>query len=153
MLLISPSYDVVMNALDKLSAQFPDKIVSYLAKTENVIGTSGRNVDIKRLEIKARVNNDQAAKDLLVSYTSMSYEFRTRVNAAQALKRLNYFAKPLMANLTDAMTSSNYRLGVPCGEVLDYFYNQPQHRNGIGDYIRNEAWKDWEREMIGKMLH
>ncbi|HTF05592.1 MAG TPA: M1 family aminopeptidase, partial [Bacteroidia bacterium] len=152
-LLTSPSYDVVMNTLDKLSAQFPSQVAAYLQKTEGVIGTSGRNVDIKRLEIKARVMNDQAAKDELVKYTSMSYEFRTRVNAAQALKRLNYFATPLLVNLTDAMVSSNLRLAGPSGEVLDYFYSQAQYRTTISDFVRSKTWLDWQKETMGKMLH
>ena len=124
-----------------------------MTKTEGVVGPSGRNVDVKRLEIKARLMNDQAAKDQLVVLSSMSYEFRTRVNAAQALKRLNYFASPLLVNLTDAMVSSNLRLAGPCGEVLDFLYNQAQNRAVIADYIRSKAMKDWERETIGKMLH
>lgn len=152
-LLSSPSYDVVANTLEKLSAQFPERVNSYLSKTEGVTGTSGRNVEIKRLELKAKFNNDQAAKDQLVAYTSMSYEFRTRVNAAQALKRLNYFATPLLDHLTNAMVSSNTRLAYPSGEVLDFFYQQAQYRPQIAEYVRSKAWKEWEREIIGKMLH
>lgn len=152
-LLTAQSYDVILNTLDKLSAQWPERVNTYLAKTEGVIGTSGRNVEIKRLELQARLNNDQAAKDKLVTYTSMSYEFRTRVFAAQALKRVNYFAKPMLDNLTDAMLSSNTRLAYPCGEVLDFYYQQAEYRPLIADYIRNKAWKNWERDTIGKMLH
>lgn len=152
-LLNSPSYDVVMNTLEKLSAQFPDRVTTYLQKTEGVNGTSGRNVEVKRLELKARHSNDQAAKDQLVSYTGMSYEFRTRVNAAQALKRLNYFTPAMMDNMTNAMVSSNTRLAYPVGEVFDFYYQQAQYRPQISEYVRNKAWKDWEREIIGKMLH
>jgi len=152
-LLTCASYDAILNTLDKLTTQYPANAASYIAKTEGVIGTSGRNVDVKRLEIKARLLNDQVAKDQLVALTSMSYEFRTRVNAAQALKRLNYFATPLLLNLTDAMVSANLRLAGPCGDVLDFFYSQAQNRAVIADYIRAKALKDWERETIGKMLH
>ena len=152
-LLTSKSYDNVMNALDKLSVQYPANVAKYLDATKDVIGTSGRNVEIKRLEIMARVNNDQAAKDKLVAFTGISYEFRTRVNAAQALKRLNYFAPALLDNLTSAMVSSNTRLGYPCGEVLDFFYAQAQYRQQIAEYVQKKNWKDWEREIVGKMLH
>lgn len=152
-LLISPSYDVVVNALDKLSAQFPERVNSYLSKTEAVIGTSGRNVEIKRLELKAKWNSDQAAKDKLVEYTSASYEFRTRVFAAQALKRLNYFTPGLVPNLCSAMVSSNTRLAYPCGEVLDFFYQQAQYRPQIAEYMQKGQWMEWERDAMGKMLH
>ena len=152
-LLTSKSYDNIMNALDKLCAQYPQNAQKYLDATKDVIGTSGRNVEIKRLEIMGRINNDQTSKDKLVAYTSISYEFRTRVNAAQSVKRLNYFATPLLDNLTQAMTSSNTRLAYPCGEVLDFFYSQAQLRNQIGTYVSTKTWKEWERELIGKMLH
>lgn len=152
-LLASKSYDNVMNTLDKLCTQYPANAQKYLDATKDVIGTSGRNVEIKRLEIMARINNDQGSKDKLVMYTGMSYEFRTRVNAAQAVKRINYFATPLLDNLTGAMVSSNTRLAYPCGETLDFFYSQAQYRAQIAEYVQNKAWKEWEREIIGKMLH
>ncbi len=152
-LLTSKSYDNVMNALDKLCTQYPQNTQKYLDATKGVIGTSGRNVEIKRLEIMGRANNDQASKDQLVSYTSMSYEFRTRVNAAQSVKRLNYFAVPLLDNLTQAMTTSNSRLAYPSGEVLDFFYSQAQFRSQIATFVQNKTWKEWEREQVGKMLH
>jgi len=152
-LLTSKSYDNVMNALDKLCTQYPANAQKYLDATKDVIGTSGRNVEVKRLEIMAHISNDQASKDKLVAYTGMSYEFRTRVNAAQALKRINYFSPVLMDNLTGAMVSSNTRLANPCGETLDFFYSQAQYRAQIAEYIQKKSWKEWEREIIGKMLH
>jgi aminopeptidase N len=152
-LLTGKSYDNVMNSLDKLCTQYPANAQRYLDATKGVIGTSGRNVEVKRLEITARILNDQASKDKLVAYTGMSYEFRTRVNAAQALKRLNYFVPALMDNLTDAMVSSNTRLANPSGEVLDFFYSQAQYRPQIAEYVQKKSWKEWERETIGKMLH
>jgi aminopeptidase N len=152
-LLTSKSYDNVLNALDKLTTQYPANTQKYLDLTKDVVGTSGRNVEIKRLEIMGRVNNDQAAKDKLVTYTGVSYEFRTRVNAAQAVKRLNYFATPLLDNLTQAMTTSNVRLAYPSGEVLDFFYSQAQYRAQIAEYIQKKSWKEWEKEQVGKMLH
>lgn len=152
-LLSSKSYDNILNALDKLTAQYPVNVDKYLEATKSYIGTSGRSVEMKRLEIMAKYKNDQAAKDKLVAYTGVSWEFRTRVNAAGAVKRLNYFATPLLENLTSAMVSSNTRLAYPCGETLDFFYSQAQYRSQIATFVQNKAWKEWERETIGKMLH
>jgi aminopeptidase N len=151
-LLSSPSYEVVMNTLDKLSFQFPDRAAGYLEKTKGVIGTAGRNVEVKWLEVKARTTNDKASIDQLVAYTNLSYEFRTRVNAAQALKRLDYFDDAEMKNLVSAVFSPNTRLANPCGDVLNTFYNQDKYRKMIWDYVASQAWNDWQRKVLDDLL-
>jgi hypothetical protein len=95
---------------------------------------------------------DQASLDKLVSYTSMSYEFRTRVNAAQALRRLDYFNETMMKNLFSAMVSPNTRLANPSGEVLNTFYNQSRYRRMISDYMAMQAWDNWQRTKINNMV-
>ncbi|HEU4719391.1 MAG TPA: M1 family metallopeptidase [Bacteroidia bacterium] len=152
-LLSSPSYEVVMSTLDKLSGLFPDKAAKYLDMTKGVIGTSGRNVEVKWLEINARTTGDKASIDRLVALTNMSYEFRTRVNAAQALKRLDYFDESLMKNLVDASFSANTRLANPCDEVLLYFYNQDKNRKTIRDYAIGQTWKDWQKNILDGLLN
>ncbi len=152
-LLVSPSYDCVAATLDKLSFQFPENTNSYLETTKGVIGTSGRNVEIKWLEIKSKTGAmDQSSLDKLVSYTSMSYEFRTRVNAAQALRRLDYFNEAMMKNLFSAMVSPNTRLANPSGEVMNTFYNQSRYRRMISDYMAMQAWDNWQRTKINNMV-
>jgi aminopeptidase N len=152
-LLTSPSYDVVVATLDKLTFQFPDNTNAYLEKTKGVTGTSGRNVEVKWLELKARANvNDKESIDKLVAYTSMSYEFRTRVNAAQSLRRLDHFNEPMMKNLFNAMLSPNTRLANPCGDVMNTFYNQARYRKMIADHMAMQAWNNRQRNIIGNML-
>jgi aminopeptidase N len=151
-LLRAKSYDVIAMTLEKLSYEFPDRAESYLNDTKGVIGISGRNVEIKWLEVKARTSNDQAALDQLVAYTSVSYEFRTRANAAQALKRLNYFTPALLPNLTQAMMSSNGRLAGPCGDVLNFFYGQHKHRRAIKTYIDSQNWTNWQKQAVNRFL-
>jgi aminopeptidase N len=152
-LLSSPSYDVVLNSLEKLSIAFPDNTPRYLETTKGVIGTSGRNVEVKWLEIKARSTNDQASLDRLVALTNQSYEFRTRVNAAQALKRLDYFNADLMKNLVEASFSANGRLAGPTNEVLLYFYNQHRNRRMITDYSASQPWLDWQKAILSRLLN
>jgi aminopeptidase N len=152
-LLSSPSYEVVMNTLEKLCTQYPQNTDRYLGMTKGVIGTAGRNVEIKWLEISARNNAmDPSTLSQLVAYTNMAYEFRTRVNAAQALRRLDYFNEAEMKNLFDAMFSANTRLANPCGDVLNTFYNQDRYRKMISDYIAMQAWNNWQKNIVGNML-
>ncbi|HET6992499.1 MAG TPA: hypothetical protein VFJ43_14290, partial [Bacteroidia bacterium] len=132
--------------------QYPQNTIKYLETTKGVIGTAGRNVEVKWLEVKARSAMDKDAMDKLVAYTSVSYEFRTRVNAAQALKRLDYFTPALMKNLTLAVFSPNTRLANPCGDVLNTFYNQDQYRKMISDYEASQAWNNWQKDILANML-
>ena len=151
-LLTSLSYEVVMNTLEKLSFQYPQNTSKYLETTKGVIGTAGRNVEIKWLEIKASSTMDKESMDKLVAYTNMSYEFRTRVNAAQALKRLDYFNEALMKNLVSAILSANSRLAGPCGDVLNTFYNQDRFRKMITDYETAQAWNNWQKDILANVL-
>ena len=143
-LLSSRSYDVVATALDKLAFQYPQNTIKYLELTKGVIGTVGRNVEIKWLEVKSKADLDRDAMEKLVAYTSVSYEFRTRVNAAQALKRLNFFNDLLLTNLSNAMFSANSRLANPCGAVLNHFYNQSVYRKKITDFSTLSTWESWQ---------
>jgi hypothetical protein len=88
-----------------------------------------------------------------VKYTSVSYEFRTRVNAAQAIKRLNYFDELLMKNLVQASFSSNSRLAGPCSQVLQYFHDQAKYRRTIRDYAFGPGWNDWQRAKLKALLN
>jgi hypothetical protein len=151
-LLNSPSYEVVANTLEKLSMQFPQNAPRYLATTKGVIGAVGRSVEIKWLEVDARVNNEKTSMEKLVDYTNQSYEFRTRVAAAQALKRLDYFSEPLMKNLVNASFSANGRLAGPCNDVLLTFYNQDKYHQMIRDYASGPGWTEWERGVLERLL-
>jgi HEAT repeat protein len=152
-LLLSPSYEVVANTLDKLSFQYPENTSNYLETTKGVIGTAGRNVEVKWLEVKARTGaGDKEATDKLVAYTSQSFEFRTRVNAAQALKRIDYFDETMMKSLFNAIMSPNTRLANPCGEVLNTFYNQARYRKMISDYVASQVWDNRQKAILANML-
>ncbi len=152
-LLSSPSYDCVASTLDKLSLQYSENAARYLEVTKGVTGTAGRNVEMKWLEVKARTTNDKASIDQLVAYTNMSYEFRTRVNAANTLKRLDHFDETMMTNLFSALFTANGRLAGPCAEVLNYFYAQDRFRPMISAHLAGEAWNDYQKNVLGRLLN
>jgi aminopeptidase N len=150
--LADSSYDIVALTLEKLSASNPSGVPGYLAKTKGVIGTVGRNVEVKWLETSTVYLKDSSSLHKLVDYTSNSYEFRTRVNAAQALKRLDYFDNKLLANLCNAILSPNTRLATPAGEVLQYFYSQDKNKKVIADYTTSGIWARWQIAMLRKAV-
>jgi aminopeptidase N len=147
-LLSDSSYDVVLGALDKLANTNPAGIQTYLEKTKGVIGTNGRNVEIKWLELSAENSNDNQYINKLVDYTSNSYEFITRDNAMFALKRLNYFDTRMLANLIDAAVNSNGRLSGPAMETLQFYYSMDKYRPIIADYVSKVNLEPWQKAAI-----
>lgn len=149
-LLKDPSYEVVLNVLEYLSFANPEKIPFYLEQTKDVEGLPGRNVKIKWLEI-ASLSNDKYI-DQLVSYASNAYEFRTRVNAINSLKKLNFLDANEIEYLIDAMLSANTRLANPAAGAVKNFYEQLHYRRQIINYVESREWKPWESKIIKSVV-
>lgn len=142
------SYETVALALEKLSYLNPSSVNKYLEITKGVEGAVGRNVICKWLEVSYLYNADKPSADKLVEYCSNSYEYKTRVSAAQALKRVNYFSEAALPYLLNASLSANSRLAGPCAETLKYFYDQSAHKALIAKYIKSQTWKPWEWNIV-----
>ncbi len=145
-LLKDPSYEVVLNVLEFLSFANSEKIQFYLDQTKDIEGNPGRIVKIKWLEI-ASMSNEKYT-DQLVSYTSNAYEFRTRVNAINSLKKLNHLDANEIEYIVDAMLSANSRLANPASATLKNFYEQLHYRRQIINYVESKEWKPWESKII-----
>ena len=88
----------------------------------------------------------------MVAYTSISYEFLTRANAMTALRKTNYFDTNVLNNCLNACVSSNGRLAGPATETIKYFYGQNKHKRMIADNINGKTWKNWEKEIVSKLM-
>ena len=90
------------------------------------------NIKIKYLELASETYNTQGGMEndraqyvgALVRMTGPYYEFRTRINAMNALKRLNYLDGALSENLYDCVLGFNGRLAQPATELIQYFKQQ-----------------------------
>jgi hypothetical protein len=119
-----PSYDIVAMDLQKLYDNYPEKMSGYLDQTKNITGQNN-NVRIKWLELACLSNySREESLKTLVAFTSPAYEFRTRVSAFEALKRLNICDETIINNGYEALSSFNGRLSGPVKTVLDYFSQQ-----------------------------
>jgi aminopeptidase N len=147
------SYDNVVLALDVMAQNNPAGVQSYLDMTKGVTGTVGRNVEIKWLEIVWNLKKDTAIANKLIAYCSNSYEFRTRGNAVQAIKRMDYYSPVLINYLVDAVQSPNGRLAGPCGETLKHFYEMDAHKKQISDAIWSQKWEPWQAQAIRKYVN
>ncbi len=145
-LLKDPSYEVIVNVLEYLSFGNPAKIPFYLEQTKDVEGFPGRNVKIKWLEIASMSN--EKYMDQLVSYASNAYEFRTRVNAINSLKKLNHLDENGIEYVVDAMLSANTRLSGPATAALKSYYDQLQFKRHIINYVESKEWKPWQSNII-----
>jgi hypothetical protein len=148
-LLKDSSYDVVDGALQKLADVNPVKLPEYLAVTKGIEGNIGRNVKVRWLELAWVSSGRSEYADELVQMSSQSYEFRTRVNAMAALKRMDYFSEPLTGFLVEAILSPNTRLAGPANDLLQYFYNQDRYRPVIGAFVRAGKWAPWQQGLLG----
>jgi hypothetical protein len=152
-LLKDSSYDIVDGALQKLADLNMAKMPEYLAATKGIEGNIGRNVLVRWLELAWLSGGKREYAEELVQLASQSYEFRTRVNAMAALKRMNYFSEPLTAFLVEAILDPNTRLAVPAGDLLGYFYGQDRYRPVIGAFVRQGKWAPWQQGLLRDFAH
>ena len=143
-------YEIILNVLEYLSFANPEKIPFYLEQTKDIEGFPGRNIKIKWLEL-ASLSNEKYT-DQLVSYASNAYEFRTRVNAINSLKKLNYLDANAIEYMIDAMLSANTRLANPATIAVKNFYEQLNYRRQIINYVESKEWKPWENKIIKQVV-
>lgn len=151
-LLKDSSYNVVETALTKLCEQYPDMTERFLEPCKNDIGMNNA-VRIVWLEKAGMTNNStkQEHWKQIVNFAGPEYEFRTRINAFDALKRLNYFDEATFKNLLNACVSPNGRLAGPAYNALEYFAKQSTYQANIRVYVRNLKANDDEAAVIKRL--
>lgn len=147
-LLSDSSYDIIASSLEKLCTDYPQDAARYLQLTKGVIGVRARNVEIKWLELSLAQQGSQELFNKLVSYTSVSYEFQTRVAAMTVLKKFNYFDAYFMDHCFDAMFNPNSRLAGPAVEMIKHFKSQYTYKQMIDDKISELLTDDYKKKII-----
>jgi len=150
-LLTDISYINVEKALDLLSRSFPHDIPGYLEMTKNETGWRGKNIRMKWLEIAIQAEQREYLREL-TDYAGPHYEFETRMNAFQLMKRLNYLDKKAAANLIDGYLYWNYKVSNAAKEVLLYFYQQDRFKILIDNAVKESRFLVEEKEKVTKML-
>ena len=145
-ILADTSYVNIETALRKLVKQFSAKKQQYLDAVKGIHGIS-ENVRIAWLELQVKTNTDLLWKEL-VGYTSQSYEFRTRTKAMEAMERLNFWDKELIANLLDATVNPNRRLAGPAKNLVKHLQEQSDFATEYESAKQKFSCKDWQRELL-----
>jgi aminopeptidase N len=151
-LLQDSSYEVVAQSLELLTFYFPTNINDYLELTEGQVGNRSHNIAIQRLVLQIENTYDKEALDKLFAYTSESYEFLTRVKAAQAIQELNVLNEEALSYLLDAVFSFNSRLRAPVSKVIDHFFEQKSFKRMILNYVSSQEWTDQEFKKVSKYM-
>lgn len=142
-LLTDSSYLNVELALNNLCNSFPESCNRYLEITKNEIGWRGINIRIKWLEIS--INNGKTDCTIeLKNYTGESYDFETRINAMNALKRLNILDETVTQNILISLIHWNYKIRIAAADKLKYFYVQDRYKlmiDKVASEMTNSAVK------------
>lgn len=152
-LLRDSSYDVVSAALDKLCKSYPKNAGQYLEQCSGVMGMNN-SVNIKWHEMSALNQiNKETSINKLVQYASNIWEFRTRVNAFNALKSLNHCDEQLTGHLFEALLSTNGRLATPAAQLIEYLAQQSHYKAMFIKYYKAQEWNDSEKDLIKKQVN
>jgi hypothetical protein len=104
------------------------------------------------LEIRSS-KGDAIALDSLIDYTGPSFEFWTRRNAMNALRRINAFNEKALWNILDGAWNPNSRLTSNSIETLQYFYQQAQHKMLIINARNGKSeWKPWQKKQWEQII-
>jgi len=107
-------------ALENLCISFPQNDSLYLAKTGNMEGWRGKNIRMKWLEIQLWKDHLEYLPEL-IGYTGTRYEFETRINALNLLKKRRYVDEVVLENAREAAAHWNNKLAAAGREYLNYF--------------------------------
>lgn len=133
------SYANINSALISLVETFPNEADKYLKMTEKEIGYPGKNIRITWLE-KSIITGKKQFIPELIEYSSLSYEFKTRINAFESLVRLNYFDPKVAEYAFEAAVHWNFKLSGSGLETLKYFYKQQIYKDIINKELENSKY-------------
>lgn len=150
-LLHDQSYINVEKALDLLCRSFPHDIPRYLEETKNETGWRGRNIRMKWLEIAIQAEQREYTRELS-DYAGPTYEFETRINAFNLLKKLNYLDKKSVNYLIDGYLYWNYKVSNAARDVLLYFYQQNKFKILIDNELNSGTFSSVQIDKARQML-
>ena len=144
------SYAIIQSALTKLAASYPaDK--SIITAVKGVRGPHER-VRIARLEIEATWYQDASAIKELSDLCGPGWEFITRQNAMQALRRVGTITPLAAENMLLAVLSTNTRLAGVAQSVLSGLCEQPRLKAIVAATAKSMQLVEWQRDTLATYL-
>ncbi len=155
------SYEVVKNAMTVwIEAEFllDNNNMGLVIKNinQNLVGSISMNhaLEIKRLELLHLHGYGSLEGDLvqLFEYASPKYEFRTRVNAFQAIIALNCFKDYPWLDIFEPMLSFNSRLSGPAVELCKHLCLDEKVRLHLKKELANAQLSLSDKEIIKNLI-
>jgi aminopeptidase N len=117
------SYINIEKLMWLLYDNFPSEYQDIISSVKN-FKPNNRSIEITALAIDYLVTKNKASLEKLVLYSSPSFDFTVRMNAFNALVKVNYKDERVINYLKQASKSANYRLANAAKETLNYFEKQ-----------------------------
>jgi aminopeptidase N len=114
------SYLNIELALDNLCSSFPQNTDQYLELTKNMTGWRGMNIRMKWLQIAIGSGKQEYLQEL-IGFTGPKYEFETRMNSLNLLKKIRYADEITIENARSASQHWNNKLSAVGKDYLTYF--------------------------------
>jgi hypothetical protein len=109
-------------ALNGLCTSFPESAHYYLQQTADMEGWRGKNIRMKWLEMAMLYHPDTTLKKAclteLIGYSGPVWEFETRMNALNLLKKIRYADETTLTNGRSAADHWNNKLSAVGKEYL-----------------------------------
>jgi hypothetical protein len=152
-LLTDTSYFTIETALRRLCKRYPEKTNVYLEKVKDIKGLHN-NVRITYLELSLRQSPSATGlQEELVMYSSKKFEFRTRIKAIEAIERLQLCNSEIINNLFNASLYTNNRLNGPASRALRSLLTKAENKEIAKGIFELTPWKDWEKEILEKIVN
>ncbi len=119
--------------------------------TKDSKGWRGLNIRMKWLEIAISSGRKEYLPEL-ISYSGPVYEFETRSNALNVLRKLDYLDPVATGNAITASLHWNGKLAASAKEVLNYFYQQDAYRDMIRQTLNTMELSPKERSAVEQTL-
>lgn len=147
------SYNIVETALLKMWDFDPYHRTMMLENIKDIDGQA-LALKIRYLELGTDAFPDMEMQFIgqLSDLCGPKYEFRTRINAMQALQRLNACNTVVAKNLLEAMLSFNTRLAAPAKDVLAYFIQQTEYKRLVTGLINGPDFSIEDQQKLNKAL-
>lgn len=143
------SYANVNLAIDVLCEQYPDNANDYLKRSEGVIGNA-REVELSWLKVAYKFEPIES-QEKIIDYASQSFEFRTRINAANKAQDMGLFNEDLAINLLNGVLSLNRRLAGPFKRVTKEYMADEAKAGVFQNLIDSGDWDERQQKILDEL--
>ncbi len=115
------SYNIISQTMWLLFSNYPTEYQKINDAVKSFNQTTGKIVEITTFAIDYLSTKNTTSLNKIILYASPSFEFRTRINAFNALVSIDYYDTKVKSYLEQAINSANNRLAEPAKDALKYF--------------------------------